>query len=316
MSAPPNSSSQSIASAAPEESSHRPKLFFFIGVVMTILVGIATQKWGTEVPDPIVIGAFILIFLFWLWWGWTHPWVRGHCGLVYTYPRMSFALMIIIGGLVGSGAGALLWWSLYKQPAPTDPPGARTGASNETQSAGTGEETKTTVTGVLLPGSESLPTNCGTLKPGEMAVLLGNTSAITMAHAVTILRVGGESILSFERISSGISLNAVIRNEKNEQVVTIIGNVFRVKQDSGYEAVNPDESTLAVFTPDNRKALYIKYLNPSAVRVLGIFYSAGIGPITIDSERFHGPGLLSGPPGTGGPCLRLNGENITLFDFR
>jgi hypothetical protein len=177
-------------------------------------------------------------------------------------------------------------------------------------------------TGVLVPAREPtppLPPACE-LKEGEIAVFLGRAFVATNSYPVTVFRMAGESMLSFERRSDGISLDAKIRNDQNQQVVTIVDSRYSVLPNSGYTVINEDgdKSTLVVLTPENKKALYIKYLNPQAVRVAGEFYHEGVKPISID-ENLEGPcfsaadacfradagrTLFSVGPGGGGAVVR------------
>lgn len=82
-------------------------------------------------------------------------------------------------------------------------------------------------------------------------------------------------MLSYEKISEGIYLNGVVRTADGSEVVKITDNVFRVTPNSGYYAERPDQHTLVVITPDDRKALYVRYMNRSAIKIIGIFNNPG-----------------------------------------
>lgn len=103
-------------SLSPEGSNyktHRLKqrlAFGGAGVTATILIGIATQKWGTDVPNWLLLVLCLIPFYLFLYWLWTLETVTKHRRrLVYTYPRMMLIIMIIVGALLGGVFGALLW---------------------------------------------------------------------------------------------------------------------------------------------------------------------------------------------------------------
>jgi len=115
----------------------------------------------------------------------------------------------------------------------------------------------------------NLPQDC--FREGDTAIFLGNQVILTKDNSATIVKVAGESVLSFKKTSGGISINAIIRDKENHRVVTIVENSFNILPNSGYRVIKENESTLAVFTPDNDTALYVKLINSSAILIRGIF---------------------------------------------
>lgn len=98
-----------------EDHTTRRLIFAAASTAGTIVVGIATQKWGADVPD----WAFILLCLIplslWFYWAWTHPRIKQYHRLIYNYPMLSLAIMIGAGACVGGSFGALFWFSVQKQ---------------------------------------------------------------------------------------------------------------------------------------------------------------------------------------------------------
>lgn len=160
----------------------------------------------------------------------------------------------------------------------------------------------------LKPANEptpNLPPDC--MMEGDTAVFLGNEVVLTRAQSAIIIKVDEESVLSFRKVADGIKFNAVVRSKTNQQAVSIVENVFSVLPNSGYRVLKENESTLAVFTPENEEALYVKLLNPSVILVRGIFFSPKTGrsfnikdevklgrKIRMDCMRSEGNGSLFG----------------------
>ena len=82
----------------------------------SIVMAIAGEKWAESVPNWAVLLLFLFTLAIWLYWGWTHPKVKQHRRLIYTYPRMSLIFMVAAGTLLGGGIGSLLWLSIYSEP--------------------------------------------------------------------------------------------------------------------------------------------------------------------------------------------------------
>jgi hypothetical protein len=172
---------------------------------------------------------------------------------------------------------------------------------------------KESVKGILKPANEpspKIPNDCFSSEKDDITISLGKHIAVTNAQSAILVRMAGETRLSFTRTSEGINLNAVIRNNKNEIVVNIDDGIFNVLPNSGYEAVNKnDNSTLVVFSPDNKIALQVKYLNPSAIVVNGNFYNPKTGQsVDFDKDEIKGQFNIIGG------CTRL-GENSKFMNM-
>ncbi|MCA1578258.1 MAG: hypothetical protein LC794_12950 [Acidobacteria bacterium] len=100
----------------PSPQPHGRGIFTIANVGATIVIGIATQKWGAEVPDWLFVLLCLIPVALWFIWLWTHPAIKKHRWLVYTYPRMSFTVMILVGMLTGGLVSSLLWWTAQRRP--------------------------------------------------------------------------------------------------------------------------------------------------------------------------------------------------------
>ena len=99
-----------------------------IGVVITAILGflgpgfrdlvrnIAYEKWGSSTPIWLFIVLIIVAILVSYCCMWNHEKTKKLQPQIHKYSIMSFILMSGIGIVVGGSLGALLWWSIYKQP--------------------------------------------------------------------------------------------------------------------------------------------------------------------------------------------------------
>jgi hypothetical protein len=150
--------------------------------------------------------------------------------------------------------------------------------------------------GFLIPANDPTPPNpCGEIPPNAVLLLFGNSAAYTTSTAAGIIKlISGEDILSFERTSDGLYVNATVRNSDNRQVAKITRNVLRVEANDNYYRERPDQHSVVVLDPNDRIVLYVRYLNPSAIKILGIFHNPGHQSVIIeDDEQMIGTGKYS-----------------------
>jgi hypothetical protein len=140
-----------------------------------------------------------------------------------------------------------------------------------------------------MAAHDSDPSNppCGKTPPNAMAFFFGSVEATSTNSSVTILKLDGEDVLSFEKTFDGIYINATIRDRQGNQVASLTKNVFRALSENGYYSLNPDSSTLVVIDPKDQKALYVRYMNPTSVKIQAIFHSKRGGRAILGEE--HSP---------------------------
>ena len=70
-------------------------------------------------------------------------------------------------------------------------------------------------------------------------------------------------------------------------VATIENNEFRINPNNYFYIERPDRHTLIVRDQQNRECLNVRFLNPAAIKVLGVFEfpTAKIPAIVIDKEK-------------------------------
>lgn len=162
---------------------------------------------------------------------------------------------------------------------------------NVVKPAGRADAVKQTTTlvplrGLLSPANDPIPEGADKVLPKKaIAVFVGDVMVVSEESSFTLLKIADEETLSFEKTSDGMYINAVMRNDRDEVVARIAKNAFSVDTNKGYYTERPDTHTLLILTPDNRKALYVRYMNPSAMKVLGIFQYKGRTPMVIEEGK-------------------------------
>lgn len=126
----------------------------------------------------------------------------------------------------------------------------------------------------LFPGTEPLPALAAKCKVPADALMVSFGSnlgwATNMPH--TIIQMGGDPILSIDRDRASASLIiTVLRifDDRNDIIAKIDKDGFWVRGDTRMK--RPDRSSLIVFDHNDSEVLNIRFLNPRAISVTGIF---------------------------------------------
>lgn len=93
------------------------------GTILTLAFELSVAAgWFSNVAPWFLIALWILPALLWLYYLTTHEKVRKHrlIKVLYDYPKMSFGLFVLIGGLAGASAGAGAW-GLLRRPSAANP---------------------------------------------------------------------------------------------------------------------------------------------------------------------------------------------------
>jgi hypothetical protein len=75
------------------------------------MMNVTYEKYAEWIPDWWVILLWTILACTWFYWG-----IKKYRHLIYTHPRMSFLAMIIVGGIIGSSFGGLIWWKVFREP--------------------------------------------------------------------------------------------------------------------------------------------------------------------------------------------------------
>lgn len=206
-------------------------------------------------------------------------------------------LSIIFSLLLGIGLTCISWWI---QRLPQEP-------------------RQIVQSDLLLPGDEKTPNlhiPCGrppgvpekavTIAKGEMVLLVGDFAISTAEKSFVVLKLYGKDLLTMTRVDNGISVSTDIWDEEGKILATIENNQFRVNPNKTIPLIRPDPHTLIV--EDERKVcvLSVRFLNPSTIKIGGIFRAGGRYAVIVGkNEITFGPLLIKG-----GIALHVKGRSI------
>ncbi len=144
--------------------------------------------------------------------------------------------------------------------------------------------------GVLVPANDPAPPNpCPEGPPADaIAVYMGSSVGYTTAQQpYGVLKLDDEVIVSIVKAGDGLSLNATIRSQDKRMVATIENNEFHINPNNYFYIKRPDRHTLIVRDQQNRECLNVRFLNPTAIKVLGVFEfpAANLPAIVIDDDK-------------------------------
>lgn len=142
--------------------------------------------------------------------------------------------------------------------------------------------------GLLISASESSPPiEFGVIKPDYKVIYMGNSVASISpdTQKFDLIRMANESIVGVKNVGRGLIINATIYDELGNIVATVRDNIFRCNRLKTYEAINPDQHSILILDDSDKIVLYIRYLNPLALKVLGVFRYPGRPTVTIEEDR-------------------------------
>jgi hypothetical protein len=152
---------------------------------------------------------------------------------------------------------------------------------------------ETEKSGLLRPAGDPMPVHetCSTIPSDALVLIYGDSMSYTRRFPHTVLRVAGETLLSLDKKNGGIAVSAKVYSEDRRLVAQIINNKFYINESNSLRPERPDHHTLSVFDQRGQRVLYVRYLNPSAVKVLGVFHTAK-GPVQITENGVLWSGVV------------------------
>jgi len=125
----------------------------------------------------------------------------------------------------------------------------------------------------------------------SLYVFLGNNLEVVNEFPSQILKYQNGSstspIITIDKDSyGGILLTADIRDSENNDIIArISNNEFTINHNNILNMSRPDRSTLSVIDQAGNQVLSVRYLNPSAIRLLGTLYYAPHQAVEIKPDR-------------------------------
>ena len=158
------------------------------------------------------------------------------------------------------------------------------------------------VSNLLLPANDPDPPNIVAAKEkvpnmrgdAVMKVILGSNIGYTSKDMWVVLRLSGNDLLTMHRDKNGILINAKIFADDGKILAQIKDNEFFINEKNSFRIERPDTHTLIVYDLQAEQALNIQYLNPTLIRVFGIFrYSDSLlvatdGSVILSNSHFGG----------------------------
>lgn len=195
---------------------------------------------------------------------------------------------IIIGSLA-LGLTVLIWvLAIYLMRNASSQPALGEGAS-PTPAPTPAQHTETELHGLLIPADEPSPPNpCDRpdfpLPPSAVSMFLGNVVAWTTGLQMTVIQVREWELLSIKKTPQGLAISAKVFSTDGKIVADIEDNEFQVNHLNYFKVKRPDRSTFIIYDQQGRAVLNVRYLNPQAIKVSGIFQAPQSIPIVIDER--------------------------------
>jgi hypothetical protein len=156
--------------------------------------------------------------------------------------------------------------------------------------------------GWLMPANDPVPENaCSSVpyfKPSKdsLTILLGDAAAVTTdwqsrkGKPLTIMTLGKcRDLLAINKTPDGLTIDANVYGTDRHLAVRIEQNEFHIVQQEVAYPVRQGRSGLAVYDLDGKELLWIRYLNPLAVSIRGIFTCPSGGRISFASTGLTAP---------------------------
>ena len=166
-------------------------------------------------------------------------------------------------------------------------------------------------TGSLQPEDDPMPPNAceryGGVLPDSIFVIAGGATVTSNAAQFVPFSVDGFPILHLKRQNNEVYIDADVIDDGN-LVARIKNNEFHVLSGGNtYVERRGDLSTLVVYR-NRTELLYIRFLNPKAIRIRGLFSAPGKSPKAITDD-------MIGPLHVQDVCLTNVGNDATGWNF-
>jgi hypothetical protein len=167
--------------------------------------------------------------------------------------------------------------------------------------------------GPLLPASDPMPqfpSSCRNVPTGSMAIFLGSSVAFSREYPYTIIDISGRPVLTVNKDDRGIQVNLEIWDSEDKIIVEVQNNNFSINQGNYYKRER-DWNSLSVYDSHKERVLFVKYLNPSALRILGTFRYQGKKLVIDDDKWQHEKGIIQGycSHDNAGAAISLGGKS-------
>jgi hypothetical protein len=146
---------------------------------------------------------------------------------------------------------------------------------------------ETDIHGWLQPAKDPMPeTGCGEIARNRAIVVLGtNGFLFNGGDKIPTVRVGTCDVVSMARSPEGILVNASVYSANGELAARVENNEWHLVPGQISYGKRPDRSTLIVLDKFGKEMLWVRFLNPRAVRVRGVFSCKGEFQFTVTDDK-------------------------------
>ena len=153
----------------------------------------------------------------------------------------------VSGGVFVSIIGAYTIWHALQPPPPTGP---------------------------LKPAGEPSPRLSCSIKPGPRDLVMAFGTDAMIGHGdgpFTPIKVASCPVLKFQRTPQGLSFKDIAYDYDGDIAFMIKDGVYEPQFILDLKILRPDPSTFILLDRYNQEVIYLRYLNPNAVRIRGRF---------------------------------------------
>ena len=129
-------------------------------------------------------------------------------------------------------------------------------------------------TGPLLPANEATPQARCREKPGpkDLVMAFGTDRAVgTDTGPFTPIQVGDCTVMTLRRVGPGLMVKAFFYDWNGDVAFDVNDNVYEPTMPLQLRPFRPDPHTIVILDRFDKEVLYVRYLNPHAVRIRGRF---------------------------------------------
>ena len=153
-------------------------------------------------------------------------------------------------------------------------------------------------TGPLLPASEPTPdARCvEKIGPKDLVMAFGTDRAVGMGLGpYAPFKVADCTVMTLHRVGRGLMVRAFFYDFNGDVAFSVMDNVYEPTLPLQLRPFRPDPHTIVILDRFDKEVLYLRYLNPNAVRIRGRFL-CGTAPQAIvqDNVTLMGGFRISG----------------------
>lgn len=148
---------------------------------------------------------------------------------------------------------------------------------------------ETDIRGLLTPANDPDPSSSCTSSPlndpNAVGIFFGSSAAWITIPKHIVLKIKESELLSISRSKEGVRVSAEIYSKDGRIVAQIIDNEFHINPNNYFRIDRQDRHSLVVYDQYKNQVLSVRFLNPHAIKVIGIFYYHYGPPVFIGEQE-------------------------------